>query len=165
MSSNLTKKMITPIVLLMASIWVIYWMKDNYQWSGHQETTFEQNHSKKISVQNEFEDIASLTEADRVVRYIRAHHRLPDYYITKSEARKSGWNPGQGNLCDVIPGHAIGGDVFGNREGKLPQKKGRKYFEADIEYDCGNRDANRLVFSNDGLIYISRDHYKTFQKQ
>lgn len=71
-------------------------------------------------------DIAKLTAEDVVVTYIKQNKKLPDYYIRKSEARKAGWEPNRGNLCDVLPGRAIGGDYFGNREGQLPQKDGRK---------------------------------------
>lgn len=107
--------------------------------------------------------IDRLTEEDIVVAYIKEYGRLPDYYITKSEAKKSGWIPSEGNLCDVLPGKAIGGDKFGNFEGNLPQKNGRKYTEADLNYNCGRRGADRVVYSNDGLIFITHDHYKTFE--
>lgn len=110
-------------------------------------------------------DIEELTNETVVVNYLKKHQELPVYYITKNEARKKGWDAHKGNLCDVLPGKAIGGDKFGNREGKLPNQKGRQYYEADLNYNCGNRNADRLVFSNDGLIYITKDHYKTFQKQ
>ncbi|CRH26303.1 Ribonuclease [Chlamydia trachomatis] len=96
---------------------------------------------------------------------MKKNKRLPDYYITKREAREKGWEPSKGNLCDVLPGKAIGGDYFGNREGKLPKESGRKYFEADVNYDCGRRDAERMVFSNDGLVFISKDHYKSFEQK
>lgn len=109
--------------------------------------------------------ILSLTNEDLVVDYVRVHKKLPEYYITKSEARKLGWIAARGNLCEVLPGKAIGGDYFGNYEGNLPKAKGRKYYEADINYDCGRRDAQRLVYSNDGLIFITKDHYKTFVKK
>jgi hypothetical protein len=104
------------------------------------------------------------TDAQTVAEYILQNHQLPDYYITKSEARKLGWEPRKGNLCEVLPGRAIGGDRFSNRERKLPQKKGRVYFEADVDYHCGRRNAHRLIYSNDGLVFITRNHYKTFQQ-
>lgn len=106
--------------------------------------------------------IDALTEEGRVVNYVKAHGALPDYYITKAEARKSGWVAAQGNLCEVLPGRAIGGDNFTNREMNLPVKAGRRYVEADLNYNCGKRNADRLVFSNDGLIFVTHDHYKTF---
>lgn len=110
-------------------------------------------------------EILELTKEEIVVAYLKEHRRLPNYYITKSEAQKRGWIASRGNLCEVLPGRAIGGDTFGNREQLLPVKSGRKYFEADINYNCGTRNADRLVFSNDNLIFITKDHYQTFQKQ
>lgn len=110
-------------------------------------------------------DIAALTDEETVVDYVRQNNRLPDYYITKNQARKFGWKPETGNLCEVLPGKAIGGDHFGNRENRLPKIKSRKYFEADINYNCGRRGSDRLIYSSDGLIFITKDHYKTFQKQ
>lgn len=110
-------------------------------------------------------DILRLTDEKVVVTYLKEQQQLPDYYITKKEAREKGWRPEEGNLCEVLPGKAIGGDRFGNRERKLPSVKGRKYYEADINYNCGRRNADRLVYSNDGLIFITKDHYQSFQKQ
>lgn len=114
---------------------------------------------------SEATDIKALTEESRVIGYLKDHQQLPDYYILKAEARAKGWIPSKGNLCEVIPGKAIGGDRFGNREGRLPKQKERQYYEADINYNCGRRGADRLIFSNDGLIYITKDHYNTFIKQ
>ena len=118
--------------------------------------------SKKITPVN---DIDQLTKEDRVVAYVKQHRKLPDYYISKQEARRHGWNASKGNLCKVLPGKAIGGDIFTNREGKLPQKKGRKWFEADLNYQCGHRNADRLLFSSDGLLFVTFDHYKTFTQK
>ncbi|MEI8173968.1 MAG: ribonuclease domain-containing protein, partial [Deltaproteobacteria bacterium] len=90
--------------------------------------------------------------------------RLPDNFITKKDARRLGWDPSRGNLRDVAPGKSIGGDVFRNRERRLPEKKGRVWFEADIHYKGGKRGKDRLIFSNDGLIYKTEDHYRTFSR-
>jgi hypothetical protein len=107
-----------------------------------------------------------LTAEDIVVNYVHKHGKLPDYYLTKNEARKQGWNASKHNLCDVLPGRAIGGDRFYNREKQLPDMKGRQYFEADLNYHCEEgRGAERIIFSNDGLIFVTRDHYKTFIQQ
>lgn len=109
------------------------------------------------------QSIDQLTEEKRVISYIKQNHKLPDYYITKNEARRQGWNPSQGNLCEILPGRAIGGDKFSNREGNLP--KGERYFEADVNYNCGNRNADRIVFTEDGDVYLTKNHYKSFEKQ
>jgi guanyl-specific ribonuclease Sa len=109
------------------------------------------------------QSIDQLTEAKTVINYVKQNHKLPDYYITKNEAKKLGWNPAKGNLCDILPGKAIGGDKFGNREGNLPN--GEKYFEADVNYTCGNRNSDRIIFTKNGDVYLTKNHYKSFEKQ
>lgn len=111
------------------------------------------------------QSIDQLTREDVVVPYVKKHQKLPGYYIKKSEAREKGWEASAGNLCEVLPGKAIGGDVFSNREGSLPAAEKRKWFEADLNYKCGRRNADRLLYSSDGLIYVTHDHYKTFQQK
>ena len=108
-------------------------------------------------------NIDELTEERKVIDYVQANKQLPDYYLTKSEARNQGWIASKGNLCDVLPGRAIGGDKFSNREKTLP--KGEQYFEADVNYNCGNRNADRIVFTKNGEVWLTHDHYKSFQKQ
>lgn len=122
-----------------------------------------ENVSKASKSQSDRQAIDELTKENTVISYVKQNHQLPDYYITKNEAKKSGWNPSQGNLCEVLPGKAIGGDYFGNREGKLP--KGVKYFEADVNYSCGNRNGDRIVFTKNGEVYLTKNHYKSFEKQ
>ncbi|MBP5186958.1 MAG: ribonuclease [Clostridiales bacterium] len=98
---------------------------------------------------------------DDVALYIYTYGHLPSNYVTKSEARDAGWEGG--SLEDFFPGCSIGGDVFGNREGILPEKSGRKYYECDIDTKGKkSRGAKRIVYSNDGLIYYTDDHYETF---
>ncbi|CAI6045004.1 Ribonuclease [Paenibacillus sp. JJ-100] len=109
-------------------------------------------------------DISQEMGFQEVADYIQEHHELPPNYITKNEARALGWEPSKGNLHQVAPGKSIGGDVFRNREGLLPSKKGRVWYEADIHYKGGTRGSDRIVYSNDGLIYQTTDHYKTFQQ-
>ncbi|WP_267401541.1 MULTISPECIES: ribonuclease domain-containing protein [unclassified Chryseobacterium] len=115
------------------------------------------------NINNNDQSIDELTNEKTVINYVKQNHQLPDYYITKNEARKQGWNPGKGNLCEVLPGKAIGGDKFSNREKSLPQ--GVQYFEADVNYHCGNRNADRIVFTQNGDVYLTKDHYKSFEKQ
>lgn len=109
--------------------------------------------------------IDELTKEDVVIAYLKKNKELPACYITKSEAKRLGWEPSKGNLCEVLPGRAIGGDVWTNRQKSLPTESGRKYFEADLNYHCGNRNADRVVYSNDGLIFVTHDHYKTFEEK
>ncbi len=101
---------------------------------------------------------------DEVALYIHTYGKLPKNYITKDEAQKLGWVNKQGNLWKVAPGKSIGGDRFGNYEGRLPEAKGRKYKECDIDFDGKYRNAKRIIFSNDGLIFYTEDHYNTFEQ-
>jgi ribonuclease T1 len=96
-----------------------------------------------------------------VIEAVRQTGRLPDHYVTKREAEALGWRPGS-DLCDVAPDRVIGGDRFQNREGRLPDAQGRRWFEADLDFACGRRGAKRLVYSSDGLIYLTVDHYESF---
>jgi len=101
---------------------------------------------------------------DDVAAYLHVYRQLPANYITKAEAANLGWDSSQGNLWEVTDHKSIGGDRFGNREGKLPQADGRQWFECDVNYQGGFRGAERLVYSDDGLIYYTTDHYQTFIK-
>ena len=102
------------------------------------------------------------TSRDEVALYIHQYGHLPGNFITKKEAEDLGWVNSQGNLWKVAPGMSIGGDYFGNYEGSLPKAKGRKYYECDIGFNGKFRNAQRILFSNDGLIYYTDDHYETF---
>ncbi len=98
---------------------------------------------------------------DDVALYIHLFGHLPKNYITKSEAQSLGWTGG--SLEPYAPGCSIGGGYFGNYEGLLPTKKGRTYTECDIDTrGARSRGAKRIVFSNDGLIYYTDDHYESF---
>jgi len=105
----------------------------------------------------------SYYELEEVVSYLEKFKKLPKNYLTKKEAKNLGWQAQEGNLWEVTDRMLIGGDVFHNREKKLPVKEGRKYYEADINYEGGRRDAQRIIYSNDGLIYYTKDHYKSFE--
>ena len=88
--------------------------------------------------------------------------KLPDYYITKDEAKMLGWVSKKGNLAEVAPGKMIGGDEFSNEEDLLPPAPGRIWYECDIDYEDGYRNNYRLVYSNDGLIFKTDAHYDRF---
>lgn len=102
--------------------------------------------------------------ANEVAAYIHKFRQLPPNFISKLEAQKLGWDQAKGNLWQVADRKSIGGDRFANREGKLPVASGRQYYECDIDYRGGFRGAKRLVYSNDGLVFYSEDHYKTFRQ-
>lgn len=94
--------------------------------------------------------------------HLRYNGELPQYYISKTEAKKLGWNKNHKNLSDVAPGYMMFGEIYRNDDGHLPDKPNRIWYEADIDYSSGNRNSKRLVFSNDGLIFVTYNHYKTF---
>lgn len=101
---------------------------------------------------------------DEVALYIHLYNRLPENYVTKNQAEKKGW---QGGSVEKYTGEgtAIGGNRFGNYEGLLPKAKGRSYTECDINtVGKKSRGAERIIFSNDGLVYYTNDHYKSFEQ-
>ena len=100
-------------------------------------------------------------DRDGVALYLHLYGELPPHFITKKEAQKLGWSSGEVEYYQS--GAAIGGDFFGNYEGLLPKKKGRKYYECDIgTVGKKSRGAKRIIFSSDGLIYYTDDHYESF---
>ena len=107
------------------------------------------------------EEEGSYTSRDTVALYLMKYGTLPQNYITKAEAQALGWEGG--SLLEYAPGKSIGGDWFGNYEGALPEAEGRTYTECDIDTaGADERGAKRIVFSNDGLIFYTEDHYQTF---
>lgn len=94
--------------------------------------------------------------------WLKKQGELPDYYITYQDAKDLGYIPKKGNLNEVAPGKMITRGQFFNRNGHLPDKPGRIWYEADINYTVGYRNDERILYSNDGLIFITFDHYRTF---
>lgn len=175
MDRQKVKLVLTFIIGLLSAFLIMYMIKDNKiknesQTVNKSEVSSNQNKNSDNSAgvnQSELTKsgghIDQLTEENTVIEYVKANHQLPDYYLTKGEARKKGWVASKGNLCDVLPGKAIGGDYFSNREKTLP--KGNKYYEADVNYNCGNRNADRIVFTKEGDVWLTKNHYKSFEKQ
>lgn len=106
----------------------------------------------------------SYTSKEDVAAYLYAYGHLPSNFITKKEAQELGWDSKEGNLDEVAPGKSIGGDTFGNYDKMLPVEDGRTYRECDVNYEGGYRGSERIVYSNDGLIFYSDDHYETFTR-
>lgn len=108
----------------------------------------------KLSV----EEDGVYTSKDEVSLYLQTYGHLPSNFITKSEAKKLGWEGG--SLEKYAPGKCIGGDVYGNYEGLLPEED--EYHECDIDtLGADSRGSKRLVYS-DTAIYYTDDHYKSF---
>lgn len=126
------------------------------------ETSDSLEASNDSEISGESIDIdGTYTSKDEVALYIHTYNQLPNNFITKKMAEKLGWTGG--SLEPYAPGKCIGGDRFGNYEGLLPKKAGRTYTECDIDtLYADKRGAKRIVFSNDGLIYYTDDHYETF---
>ena len=154
--------------LLFACIGLLLGMSVMYVYNNFTIEKKEQPKTEKIDQDSgekteNNHSIDELTAEKTVIEFVKQNHQLPDYYLTKNEAKKQGWNPSQGNLCEVLPGKAIGGDHFSNREKQLPTNE--KYFEADVNYHCGNRNADRIVFTKNGDVYLTKDHYRSFEKK
>lgn len=169
-------KLVLFFIIGMLSAFLVMYLFENYKIEKKPQPENQENVVVKQQTRNEsFNDnqernssessgnIDELTEEKLVIDYVKANRKLPDYYLTKGEARSQGWVASEGNLCDVLPGRAIGGDKFSNREKTLPT--GAQYFEADVNYNCGRRNADRIVFTKNGDVWLTHDHYKSFQKQ
>lgn len=129
--------------------------------SDRELTELPQETEAELVVCSDIDEAGTYTAKDDVALYIHTFGHLPSNYITKDQATALGWKD-KGSLDQVAPGKSIGGDKFSNREKQLPVADGRKYFECDIDYSSGNRNAKRIVYSNDGLIFYTEDHYSTF---
>lgn len=116
----------------------------------------------EITAETELPDPdGSYTSCEDVALFLETYGELPDNFITKKEARALGWEGG--SLEPYAPGKCIGGDKFGNYEGLLPKEDNRTYKECDIDtLGADSRGAKRIVYSNDGLIYYTEDHYESF---
>lgn len=123
------------------------------------EKTAEKTEEKEADIQESGE----YTSKEEVAAYINEFGHLPGNYITKKEAKKLGWVGKQGNLGEVAPGKSIGGDHFGNYEGSLPEEDGREYRECDIDSDGSYRGPKRIIYSDDGFVYYTEDHYESFE--
>ena len=124
----------------------------------------EPSQSSEIVSEITIREDGNYTSKDEVALYIDTYNKLPINYITKQQAEEQGWDSSSGNLDEVLPGMSIGGSSFGNYESKLPKADGRQYFECDIDYEGGYRNSKRLVYSNDGLIFYTEDHYENFEQ-
>ena len=130
---------------------------------SEEETAAETEEEPEESPEASVTEDGEYTSKEEVAEYIHLFGHLPSNFITKKEAKALGWEGGD-SLGKLAPGKSIGGDRFGNYEGQLPDEKGRKYTECDIDYKGKKRNAKRIVFSNDGLIFYTDDHYKTFEQ-
>ncbi len=166
---NFLRRYVVPAVALLLVLLAVYFYGDKLltlfgelpEITEAPESTVKVESESTTDVGEKLDRNGSYTTKEDVALYIYTYKKLPDNFITKTEARKLGWDGG--GLEDIAPGKCIGGDEFGNREGLLPKKQGRKYYECDIDtLGTDARGAKRIVFSNDGLIYYTGDHYESF---
>lgn len=137
--------------------------------TGESRSTFAGSEVEQTTEQGQLEEEPEVTEdgtytsKEEVAAYLNKFGHLPDNFITKKEAKELGWDSKKGNLSEVAPGKSIGGDRFGNYEGVLPDFSGIAYYECDINSTGGYRGSERLVYSDDGRIYYTEDHYQSFE--
>ena len=125
---------------------------------GAGEQGYEENQTDVVTI----EEDGWYYSTEDVALYLYTYGELPENFITKKEAQKLGWDNKKGNLWEVADGMCIGGDHFGNYEGLLPEED--DYTECDVNYEGGYRGAERIIFSDDGDIYYTGDHYESFEQ-
>lgn len=140
-----------------------------------QEIQTQEDDIEETQISQNIEDVkveenGTYTSKEEVAAYIHKYNKLPSNFITEEEAKALGWVSKEGNLSEVAPGKSVGGDVVmsGNHvermvEQKVGKKEGRVYYVCDINFVGGYRGAERIVYSNDGLICYTPDHYETFE--
>lgn len=171
---RLIKNPKTMIGIIIAALTVYAsqetWTNNNQGNSQNNQTQVETSESIQETTQQtntatdqiQVSEDGAYTSPEEVAAYIDEFDKLPENFISKSEAEDLGWVSSEGNLWEVAEGMSIGGDYFGNYEGLLPEED--EYREADVNYDGGFRGAERIIFSDDGDIYYTDDHYESFEQ-
>ena len=144
---------------------LIYYTDDHYETFTKVEVIFDEVSSEPewvLTPDMELDEYGEYTSVNEVSAYLLQFGSLPCNYLTKTEAKELGWTAKKNNLGKVMPGCSIGGDEFQNREKQLPAKKGRTWYECDVNTVDGKRSDERLVYSSDGLIYYTPDAHDTY---
>lgn len=159
------------LFLSLLAVAILFSCKTKRVESVKTETLYETELKEQSSstINKSIDENGEYTSKDEVALYIYTYHKLPKNYITKNEAKKLGWNSSKNYVGEVAKGKSIGGDRYGNYEKLLPDIKGRKYVECDIDYGGKKRNAKRIIYAEDfdesiGFIFYTDDHYKTFTK-
>ena len=161
MSKRIIKPFITIISILLLAVAVFSSCAYTAQPVEREDVSKTTTAAKTTKVKT-IDKNGSYTSKEDVALYIHTYGELPSNFITKKDAERLGWDGG--SLEPYAPGKSIGGSYFGNYEGKLPKKKGRTYYECDIDTKGKrSRGPKRIVYSTDGLIYYTPDHYETFE--
>lgn len=135
---------------------------DEYEVEGEDSDTEEMDLSEGYSAIEVKED-GEYTSKMEVAAYLYQFGHLPSNYITKKEAQELGWSSSK-DLDEIASGKSIGGDEYANADKMLPEEEGRTYYECDVNYTGGTRGKERLVYSDDGLIFYTSDNYDTFEQ-
>lgn len=167
--SKMKKILAVILTIILSFSLVACFSTTSSPWGPSEPQGTEENLSGEINgdrneevEENIIDEDGYYTSKEDVALYIHIYDKLPNNFINKKEASNLGWKSSEGNLWEVTDKMSIGGDKFGNREKLLPMKEGRQYYECDINYEGGYRGPERLVYSNDGLIYYTEDHYESF---
>lgn len=125
----------------------------------------ESSSATEKSIYEAVEESGLYTTKDSVAAYLCKFDKLPGNYVGKNEGKKL-YESKTGNTFDkwnfnpwTTIGVMIGGDIFGNNEGLLPEGS---YHEADVDYFDESRGNKRLVYASDCVIYYTSSHYKSF---
>lgn len=158
------------ILVLLLIVGVVYVLKSCGIIGNHEKqdtsdnTSVEQEYDDYDEEIDEEDDSSSLIDEDGeyttaadVAEYIHTYHKLPSNYMSEKKAQKKGWKT---NECPADYGIMIGGRPFGNYEGLLPE--GEQYYECDVDYDGYLRGERRLIYTKDGIVYYTDDHYESF---
>ena len=153
------KKYTIILALVLAILSAFFGISDQEPVKLPQEPVYSAQEVVHSETETVLDPDGNYTSKEDVALYIHTYGCLPSNFITKAEAKKLGWE--SGSLEPFAPGMCIGGDYFGNYEGLLPED--RDYTECDIDtLGAEKRGAKRIVFSDDGLIYYTDDHYDSF---
>lgn len=106
--------------------------------------------------------LATDNREDGADYWLKEYGRLPDYYVTRKDAWQAGWKSKMGNFDTLFPGKMMAGGIYKNDDSHLPEAVGRVWYEVDVNYINGYRNSKRILYSSDGLIFITYDHYHTF---
>lgn len=166
----MNKQKLLRILLIIAIIVAAYYLLPHFDFPAPQDVpspAYTQTLTQAEEPQGDTPQISvredgRYSSPEEVALYLHTYGKLPANFIRKDAAQRLGWDADKGNLWQVTEQMSIGGDSFGNREGLLPDAKGRKWYECDVNYAGGFRGGERLVYSSDGLIYYTDDHYESF---
>ena len=162
------------IFLIFISLFIFFNVSSTYA-MGRVQSDFDESDLPSLEEANQrcevvlaifnlekLDGLINVIELSGIVRSLRDENKLPAKFVTKNQARELGWYPGQPfNEIAKLRGKSIGGDHFGNYERRLPEGN---YREADLDYLGLKRNAKRLVYQGHEAMYVTIDHYESFEQ-